>query len=1371
MKKVYYIPIITIIFIILGIALYLGLKTYVMSDNFKTKVEHELSEALENDSISVRSANLIFNRAIFENIDIKMERFDLFIGELSVEVGFLSPITKGFDLSKWFKNIEIADIKIILKGEYQNSISDGNIIETDTDLIKERDYLKVLKLLQEISYIKRAKVSNFGIYLKKNKLYRFIENLSGRIYFVSNELFKLKLDANFLGSMDKNLKLTGYINLETYISKFNIDLDRTKLKKRFFPSDIFISNGELFGGLQLLYSRSGSDKFQKEGNLNIKFDSLSYKNLTILERLKSSLTLENDSLFFDDFTSYHKGGRIDLVGGVENINKPELKVDIKIDSLKNIDLPFNGLELSGSYNTNSSCKLFYNFDDSLSAVGFANINNLKFNDREPKSISFEYFSDGKSINVDSLEISCKGVSINGKGYSTFSGKGNFFLNSAGDLSKFIGSDILKSPLLNFSTLSLEFNKENISYDLISDFYNKSLNRNSSFSIIAKGDHERVDFKVRDNLSANGEGWYIFNGNDFSLNLENFEKLFSLIKKDLELPNSSSLEFEKIGNKSRGKFEVLDRKSPLWGEYLVNSEGDTKSFTSKVRASNHYYGDIPINLNLHKEKDDISIKGININGVKLKGNFNYSLKSDIVNCFLHSDSLDFGKLSDSENFTTNTNVELYLYNTLSNLKGDLFINEKGIESAIDPLLQKVTGEVDISLRDSLISVDRGVLFNSSKVLAKVTGYYKKDLGYSFNLDGDLDLNRLGPFLGMDIPHGRVDYNLYLEGKDGRPDSLSFSGSSKRLKFGDFDFYDFGVDMGGDSNNLYLKNLSVFNNIFKETRAKGVFSYNLKDNISLETQFDADLLKFAGDNSSALSNCSSSVKGNLSIGGTLLKPKLKSGRFDIDKGILHIDDIVPKISDINGTITIKNDSVFIDTIRATTDNKQIFFRNRFGVKGFEDIKLPLNLNGGTIELEFPDGPIKARIPGFMEDDVYGEFLLKGFNDSKFRIGKRNGIYTISGKGIIDNVRVTYPIIDDNPDVDDDNIFDYVWFDVEVVPNYGNIYHFNANRGEDGFFRKLVSAFSLSENKTLNRASIPINSSENGLFIEGMYMNSETFDLKGKIKASGGEVGFSALNFDIVEALLDFDRDREGSKVVPFLSGTGKTVIVSREDSLSLPEYEDLYIHIVTREGGNIIDRDGAYINDFSIDIVDSDGKSWLDTQQDEDEGINAFDGENTANTLFNNAVDTKVFKTFLDPIELAIGDMLGGFLTIRPSFTKNILDDDNKEIRTYNYIAGYFEGSEIFFTKFLTNTIGLNLYSKFIGEKNYLSEIDKDYGVLSSASLEFRFGRHLVGSIGYQYDSLEKDGGYLFSIRYRYKFSNLKEELKKLKKSFYDFMDSF
>ncbi|MGD9707309.1 MAG: hypothetical protein AB7V07_06585, partial [Candidatus Delongbacteria bacterium] len=433
-------------------------------------------------------------------------------------------------------------------------------------------------------------------------------------------------------------------------------------------------------------------------------------------------------------------------------------------------------------------------------------------------------------------------------------------------------------------------------------------------------------------------------------------------------------------------------------------------------------------------------------------------------------------------------------------------------------------------------------------------------------------------------------------------------------------------------------------------------------------------------------------------------------------------------------------------------------------YGDIIIPGGINLGNLSLKVGEEGIDFNAYRMMLDNDYGNFVLKGKNERRFRIYKRGENLVLDGRAYLRDARITYPFLKvekkvrKKSDISFRSIFGDLELDVEIIPTGGNKYFYNIGTEESSLWKRFVRSFSTLDNE-LSNVNINISPDKEGLAIKGNVFKPKELQYAGTVSGRNGTGSYSALSFTVENVSILFD----GYKNIrgytdPYLKASAKTTVKTKIDSTGFSAYETVWLKIVSKdEDGQIIDSGGARISGLSIVLVDEYGNSWLDS----DTGITGLDTEGTAKQIFAGAVDTKLFSPILSPIENVLGRFLGAQVSIRPNVSGNFINRELGMVEVPDSYAEYFVGSEFYISKFLTDELALTWNSKYIGSEEYVEIADREYGYKNSMSFDYRLNNYVITSAGYQYDSIQDEYGYNLAVTFRYRFMNISEPIDHIK----------
>lgn len=1350
------------IFII--VALFVAVKRLLLSNDIKNVIVTRLEAVTEADHMDISSLNIILDKIYINNLVLRKNSIEIHIAYIEIDYSPFKLFSKGINFKEWVQRVSIEGVYVTLSGD------GGDVGENQ--LVNYEQYSDIVSKLSEFAYLDFIKISDLNLYYLKNVSIPLFTSLDGKLSFHADQRIRTELSGQLGGATEENINVNGEINYVYKNSYFNIDIAQTTIPKRKYPYDLNVTDGQYNGTFRLDINRFGDKDFKFFGYFDLDDFSAITENRYI-DNLDAILSINGGDLFFNKFSGKFEGIPFDINGSIYNIFDPTFDIYAQFENLgdENCDKIFElieATELIGKVSfgkKNMLSAYFSGKDESISTELSLVLEDGRFEDFKIDKLSISAETDYETFAIDLFKLDTGIGVIEGNGYYHFDGKqaGDFLLIAEGDGRLF--SLIPESDFKNKNNYNTKFYSEILKDDgklsIKGDLRAKDLISNDlDFDLKVESLNDLVNFNIKNQYGLQiSDITYNLKTEAVSFKGKNPNKLISRFNSDYAvLPDSIIYDLSYHNNKFDGMIEldngsfydgVLSFNSPNGKE--TNFEWFPKSVGLKTPEAK---------FSLYRNNNKFSVSNIFINNSYVGGEFIADLSDNILDGNILIDSFDVPKSLGIENLSSNTDIDIKLFGDLEFPKFNIKINENGLQVGNDN--KKITGQVEIYNENSTGSTVFANLVRDNEVIL--------DLNFSGDLEsemigemsGEFSLDFLAPLIDTNI-NGAISYfgNLFYE--EDRFSMPSFYMIADSLGVDDFilDFTELELSIDSD-NGVNIKNLytNKIGSGFINVNASGNIPFDDSE-MDIKGDFRADILSYLVPLTDVITKAKSDNKGIFNIKGRPTKPKLDYFEVEFIDGSISLLEIVEEFSQLRGKFIIdKDNKLQTDNFRfiTTSDKRRGELHIVHGLDDFEDITFPLGINAGTLGIRMPDGGMTGRIPAFFKHNTYSLILLTGHDGDLFYVGKRNGDYTLSGKMILKDSYITFPLSSSAYDAvegeDDWTIMDFVNFDIEIIPSTGNNYIYDVDVDKRSVWSRFVSAFNLSADSGIRQVKIPITASETGVYIKGFHLYPDKFEVSGEVKGVSGELQYSALRFDIEEASVRFTDSWHNGEIDPYIHGIGKKRIRT-VDETGYVDFEDIYIHVVSKdEEGNIIDFDGAKLSQFSVEVLDENGNLWFSGDA---EKVTDIDTDETVSDIFNEAIDARVFGTLLAPLEEQLGRLLGAYVTIRPNVTKNIRDDRLIAKDTKVSFGNYIEGSEVYITKFLTERTGVTFHATYIGEDEIRQEIERRFGYKSEISLDFRFTDNLSFSTGYLYNSLTDKEGVNFSLKYRYKFMDLKEEL--------------
>jgi len=1378
-----------------------------------------------------------------DKIKVQYSMFKLFSKGINFKEWINNIEIDGFDIIL-HENKKISD-----KLPNKNNIKiDNSLIKNSFKIEQYKKILSSLSQFAYLETIKIKNVNFFLLDYSQLPIISSLSG-TAKFNKLNNQV-TMSMIGNLFSLKNENVLFNGYIDYKYMLSSFKVEVHKTiipKIDKLVDKEILSLNNGEYSSKFTLEINKLGDNKVDLFGHINLFNLNIDYKDNELkLADLNSTISFYNGDIFFNKFLGKLQNIDFSIEGSVKNIFNPELDFYLIVDKLKkseidhnlNLFLPKNTFTKDLTFGDNNSLYLhakgggdekyeldfdlyskFFQYKDrsfnETSINGSIKDNFISLNKVNSLSgsnvfnVDGNYFFMGKEKNQYNLNYKISGA--------LFSEFPQLFNSKLSKMSTIIEGSLIKNKSDGFSVKSklnvYDFSTLNSDDNVFSA--DLSINEQGLLNIKAYDKDNNNLLLASMNLIKNK--LYIYT-EDFRFLLKNLEK--NILEDDLLISKIVNTLFSKdkslslildgdLNNYNIKLFEKGDKSFTLANietNIKVNKDSTiTTNFVYNPSVSNNLLSLPKVNFNVsyNIKNSDIEFSNFRINNlIDIGGSVKVNTKSLNLSGNLFHSRLDFSKLFNNELqtlFTSNTFLNIKFDGSIEKPYIDLYAKENDLKLNLLPSEENhnlmdmdenyLNADIQVHLEDKNLRIEKIILYNDTTKLFSLTGNIEEFKKYELSSFGTFNLRKLLALQDVKNISGNVEYKVDFKGNDISSDFILSNGIIKIWDlniFGEKFKFAYSLFDGSTESGINIKEFKIIHDKYVNLIVNGHIPLSLYEPLEIDAFFYGNILQFLSDKVNILEDGTSINEGNISVRGSLKKPKLTNFELYFLDGTLRVKNITKLLKNITGKF-ILDENKFVKIIGFNSisepDNNRIILNSYSNYKDFEDVIFPLGINLGSVTVSMPDGGITGRIPGFMKVDDFGIIKLKGFDkDKEFVVGKRDGDFTISGTAELENIALTWPLLLDEfgprkPNKKMNNIFDYVDFDLLAVPISGNTYFYDRGESNKSIFEKILSSFSLGNATSLNNVLLHVDGQKGGVKIEGLYLNPEKFKLIGSANCSSGRVGFSALSFDIENASILFDDYRNSKGYIdPYLTGLGKTLLKSNnfDESNGFSSVEDFFLTLVSRDENDvIIDKRGGRVSNYSIDIIDSYGNSILNKENEEfdkiidnkinDETSNTYlklDTEDTVLSLFQNAIDRRVFDPLLSPLENAIGNFFGGYIKINPKVTGNIQRDWEipKEDGIAYSFADYIIGSEVYISKYFNNYFGVTVNSKYIGEDDYTDILQREFGYQNKVSLDFRITNSVFTNIGYEQNTIEDETGPFIGLSMRYKFVNLQSEYR-------------
>ncbi len=1369
----------SVLLVIIALAAYNLIQKALISPVVKKHLIETVGPAIMADGFDIGGIVVNLNGLRLKDILYEKENVSLQIDILKVDFSLThlikSLFTRGEKALK-ARSVSVEGCSIIINPETRPDTAqewrfDYEDFKNILDFLKEYDYVKSI-IIRDVNL---SYVSDFGL--------QFINGMSGSAEYDEKGNIDLGLSGKFLDPEGNDIVLKGHIDNTDYSADIDLDLGENELSKFKSPFGLYnIDRGRYKGSVKVEINRYSEKELYVTGGFYLSDLDISFNNRIFLKKAGFDLTYVNGLVSFGSIRGFLNGiqysgsGKIfnilnpagdiflsagnissgsiisllkdtgfgelakDITAGDENsldlhitdkMTDPEIIFKLSSPAVKYKNFVYKDIALSGRYKTGEV------FIKEAVLLGFNSVIKMsgKISDLLSKNASYE-------LNFKTT----------GQLFSSFAAAGDYLKSLSVITEGRIRGLYGKFPDMDASLNAFDFKRSD------EKVLSSSIRvRNGTAEISLFSDEQNKTFSGRYDFSKNS---YSFSGSDMM-------SVVRTLTGALLVEDGPALFCEIEGDRDyfRIKTGSSDPGSALFGEleakFMLGKE-KLESFANWVPGEKNFMSR-PANFRLSVSNDSIVFSDIYFDSKEVKGKAALNLKSRSLGGSVEAYNFDLGKFFGIKQLSTNTDISLKLRGDLSRPYADIFINEnilKYKDAEGDSII--VSGEGQFHLENDRIRVEKLIFYEGISKIMTMSGYINDMKKIDLETYGEMPAGFINPFIEHIELAGKLKYKAGLTGKFG---DIRLKNSEIILEKGSVN----GdliekielITAEFDSTGVLVKKFEADAGKYLNINAEGFIPYSDRAEIYVTGNFYGDLLGYLDKKTTYISDASSECEGKFTIEGWYSKPKLKELELYILDGKFRPYGSSEGFHRIRSKLFI-DESMRLDVIkfimRESATGAAIKVENSVSSENYGDIILPGGINLGHLAITVGSEGIEFNAYRMMLPDDYGNFVLKGKKDNKFRIYKKRGNLVIDGKGFLKNARITYPFLKEEKskgresDISFRSVFGDLELDIEIIPSGGNKYFYNAGSEEKSIWKRFVKSISQMDNE-LSNVNINIAADNKGLSIKGNVFKPKELLYSGTISGRNGTGSYSALNFSVEDVSVRFDgQNNIRGYTDPYLKASGKTSVKTKADSTGYSGYETVYLKIVTKDrDGVIIDSEGARISDISIVLVDEFGNSWLEKSG----GISGLDTGGTAKDIFAGAVDTRLFSPILSPIENLLGRFLGAQVSIRPNVSGNFFDRELGYLEIPESYAEYFVGSEFYISKFITDDLALTWNSKYIGSEEYIEISEREYGYRNTLGFDYRLNNYIYTSIGYQYNSISEEYGYNMGISYRYRFLNISE----------------
>jgi hypothetical protein len=1319
---------------------------------------------LVGDELEIAHVHLSLSTIHFFGVHMPLQESKFILNIKDVRVGYnlFKALSTRFSPQSFSQDLLLVNPKFIITSK------DSTIFQNEKNDVKEGLFdIPNANQLKNLKYINRLSIQDGEIvFIRPDQNYINIgTSLGGWIFTQNNDSMSIRLEGKLFESKSNNLFIDGTVDLaQNVLEKVNINFQNYALDNflpEIIPDFIEIGDGAADGKLVLSSNNTNALEYDLQGEIDIHgFNAKMWDGKLNIVDLNLECSLTNWNVVIDTCSLYLNQSLGIINGSVNNILNPVLDIGYHFSdiSFSQFAEQFGAekLKYSGTGNLQGSYKgplndpyLRYNFNSKL-----VKYDNLKF---ENVYLTSSYHK--SKIVVGELA----GSIVNNK--VVFKGKvakqdSNF--NITGDVraegnikslvQPYIDADIdtcatwlnaqvsgaVNNPIL-YGSLGADLvphNQDTLKFRNAFSFFNRKFlsiptEKNNGPTLTATFDFNedplRFTFQAKRTENILSTLWDFPGKNllskytldvfgDGSQNDFNIYNRIGQRNAELGLTEFATIESEfHVQDESfsgTGKLEFLPgSEKTVMGNFKFIKNNDSFNLEQFSLGNN-------LNLQLYL-KDSTSLSGL------LETN-----SFDPTFLFDMPDSLLKGKITSKIQIVGSAkHPQANGYFELTNG----FINDQGPYS----------GLLDFVYDSSAFVLDNLNLVKDSSEIFYASGKSDKQFqNLDFNLKGtEFDLQTIASSLyqNSSFLKGASDIDVKISGSYKNP----IIGGMLRIKDGalfQFPFDQFEVILGdkdirNDVMQVQQQRPGLFVNEFKMTRKNefdlighGFYPYKSNDSLSLAMSGQGNFFAILPDLTDFFKATNSTGTLAIDLGGTRSNPTIKNASLKLNKGDIKFGSVIPEITDSNLEIHFdpENRFVHVQSFNGLIGGQE--FEITSGLAEHDSNKSNLGnftfgssaLNLGVFELKSGESGIPLNIPGLMEKNDFGRFVVSGKTqtDGFYFAGPTNRPQLQGQLKIFDN-RIMFPFAEGagEPDEVIEELLNSMQWDIAVTPGQDVRYIRSFPGAIDNVYVNMLLDEEYSELLFLGQR------------------RDESFRINGQISSTTGLIEYLDMTFRIERAGAEFDN----SSLIPVVFGKARTTIT---DSVGVPTQIMLTAQTVdqTMEKKRVEDRVRDEKSRGRLDQIrfrlssDNPNLGNSETQILATLGYAAKSFQGTAFDAIGFGTDNILFRPIFRPVERRLEAVFGlDYVRFNSRLASNIIDFNLNSNLELNTRLALLRSTRIVVGKFLAS----NLFFQYTGQVQAGIDYrykEKGLGLTHKLGFEYHINPKLLLEIEYNYDTL-------------------------------------
>jgi len=1354
-----------------ALVVYHGWNILKVNERIKEYVIIKVRPAL-GGQLDINKLNMSLGAVHLKNVSINNKDFLLKIDDVRIGFNFTSLVKNSFRPQRIPHDILFIKPHLTIRKNLlikpQNNSRDSSHLE-----ISHLDFWKKIK---HIDFIKRITVSKGKIsYIDSIKQHniQLAYDINGWLGSNGKEVISARLAGKLFHSRNYNLLMTASIDVaQERLDLLDIKVKNYEWKEKIpiiIPDYFDIKQGVIDGTISLANKKSGETGFDIQGQFSINngalqiFDKRLYFNdINVNTKIESlNCIIANSSFLLN-------GSNVIVAGKIYNILSPQLDLTMKSDNFdlnKNIRhlAPKSGIKLKGYSN------LFLHVTNTFNnpiITGKVLSPKVIVNDRTFQQVSASISLEDSIFKISQFSSGMEGIELAGSGDVNFTGMNDsifFEITSRGELFPGLLQLPFRSLENNISQLQIQGRGSLAQVSGTVDFRLKSLsNLDTTFHF--DGEFEFRDKKLSLQFNSpshqfRGEGYVVLSDRrpKYYASFNDIHNLF------YSLPELKI--FQKIFNYKTSMIQIRGEQTNwrITARYawngnanrtanmtcLIKSQDENKKIDAKINihsSGKKFYG----NLALIKTPEYWEIKKFNIenffhcNGyVYLEGEkqveanvvFPDASLSDLANLILaNTKSIDRGKLYGF----------IGIGGTLKNLKlsGNLdltggMLNQIGLYDAA------LTFQL---INQQLILNKFDITYNQQPVF-KCDGVYSLDSDQlNCNLQAqDIDLNSMITTVlnkpGLLV--GKGSSTLKLRGSLNRP-NLYGAVDIKTGNLGPFSFSHIKLDLGNNNhpdsdslgvNGVILQHILITRVGQFKMQGRGIIPYSSQHPMDIELKGNGNILSILPELTNFFKDTKSNGEWKVNFAGRPDNLAVSGGRLLLSDGYLRLGAVASEIKNIEANLELEQDGFLnVKFISGKINGKPFTFKNfqpdsTIPDATMETFSIPeYGLDLGIFSLETSPKGIPLHIPGLMTKGEIGQFVFTGKTDKeRFYFAGPLEQPMVRGKIQLQNVNFTFPFIKKkSPDTLKTDpvveVLKHINWNVSSVVGKGLHYQREISSGVDNVYVDVIADARVG-----------------GLEFKGIIYD-RSFGVTGKLKSSRGNVEYLDLDFQVIEAGVEFDMDVSSnsgvdfdkSSLLPIVYGEARTTVT---DSTGYPYYVYLTLLTVDKKTGHTLKRGrlGEVIFQLS---ADNPNLGYTEGELLASLGYSVSNIPKMATDLIGISTDNLLFRPLFRPFERQLERTLGlDMVRFSSRFTRNLIEMNLKDEQNFQIDSRLFllRSTKLMVGKYLAERLFLLYTGQLEAGIDYRYQ-QEGFGFRHTLGLEYRINPSLLLQMEYDYNSL-------------------------------------